>query len=184
MHSPFFFLNPLIKIEPTHNPFNTVPPNNKQHKAKDKMSTNLFNALATQIGHEKTLAMAKEWIQDEEESVAKAKAKAMEAIAYAKAKETLEIYKTALKKLTGRKITMRSMSKSFTDGQKIRICKDHSIVASYDAMKDSLVINDKFYSSISTFAKMEYFHREVNGWTSCEFLDSQGNWQLTDNLHG
>ena len=146
------------------------------------MSTNLFSALATQIGHEKTLAMAKEWIQNEEESVAKAKA--MEAIAYAKAKETLEIYKTSLKKLTGRKVIVRSMSKSFADGQKIRICKDHSIVAFYDAKNDSIIIKDKSYSSISTFAKMEYFHREVNGWTSCEFLDSQGNWQLTDNLHG
>ena len=153
------------------------------------MSTNLFNALASQIGHEKTLAMAKGWIQDEEmkvaeEKEAKAKAKAMESIAYAKAKETLEIYKTSLKKLTGRKIILRSMSKSFADGQKIRIRKDPSIVAFYDSKNDSIIIKDKIYSSISTFAKKEYFHREVNGWTSCEFLDSQGNWQLTDNLHG
>ena len=39
------------------------------------MSMNLFNSLASQIGREKTLVMAKEWIQDEEMKMSEAKSK-------------------------------------------------------------------------------------------------------------
>jgi hypothetical protein len=84
----------------------------------------------------------------------------------------------------------RDMTKCFQDGQKIRhiIGINKEWIGTYDAKRNGIVCNGKFYTSLSNFALL---HNRVynptrmstDGWTHCE-CEIDGKWVSTYSLPG
>jgi len=84
----------------------------------------------------------------------------------------------------------RDMSKCFKNGQRIRhiIGINKIWIGTYDSIRNGIVCNDEFYSSLSNFALFhirEYnpTRMSINGWSACE-CEVDGKWISTYSLPG